>query len=56
MSIEKAREVLKGSVSKAKSINNNNTPRGILSHGLHKSACRSCNPLLKYFNIIEDFN
>lgn len=56
ITLKQAQDILKSSISKAKSINNNNLPKGKLSHGLHKSACNSCNPLLNYFNIIEDFN
>lgn len=54
MTIEQAREALKGSISKAKSIHNN--PENKLAHGLHKGACKSCNPLLKHFEILEDIN
>lgn len=54
MTMEQAKKVLSGTVSKAKRIHNSKDSK--LAHGLHKSACKSCNPLLSYFKIIEDFN
>jgi flagellin-specific chaperone FliS len=53
MKIDQARNIFDGVVSKAKAIENNNVDR--LVHGLHKSACHSCNPMLKHFNITEVF-
>ncbi len=53
LKIEQARSVFEGVVSKAKAIENNNVDK--LVHGLHKSACHSCNPMLKHFNITEVF-
>ncbi|CAL2089071.1 YwqJ-related putative deaminase [Tenacibaculum sp. 190524A05c] len=51
MTIDQARVVFADVVSKAKSIENTGVDK--LSHGLHKNACRTCNPLLDYFNIKE---
>ncbi|OUS01596.1 hypothetical protein A9Q86_07420 [Flavobacteriales bacterium 33_180_T64] len=56
MTLTEARTVLEGSVSKAKAIKNSLKKGSKLKHGLNKKACISCNPLLKYFKIIEDFN
>ena len=51
LKIEQAREIFSSVISKAKAIQNNDVDK--LIHRLDKQACRSCNPLLKYFNIIE---
>jgi YwqJ-like deaminase len=53
MTIENAREVLEGVASLVKRIHNDKADK--LVHGLNKSACDSCNPMLKYFNITEVF-
>ncbi|WP_047788109.1 YwqJ-related putative deaminase [Tenacibaculum mesophilum] len=53
ISIEQARVAFADVVSKAKRVHN--SPKSKLAHGLHKSACDSCNPLLEYFNIREVF-
>ena len=53
ISIEQARAAFADVVSKAKRVHN--SPKSKLAHGLHKSACDSCNPLLEYFNIREVF-
>ncbi|WGH74657.1 YwqJ-related putative deaminase [Tenacibaculum tangerinum] len=53
ISIEQARVAFADVVSKAKRIYNSEKSK--LAHGLHKSACDSCNPLLEYFNIKEIF-
>jgi YwqJ-like deaminase len=51
MKIEQARVILGKTKSKAIAIYN--TKNSKLVHGLDKKACRSCNPLLKYFGITE---
>ncbi|SNR17732.1 YwqJ-related putative deaminase [Tenacibaculum jejuense] len=53
MTIDQARVIFSDVVSKAKSIENSGVDK--LSHGLHKNACRTCNPLLSYFNIKQVF-
>lgn len=53
ISIEQARVAFADVISKAKRVHN--SPKSKLAHGLHKSACDSCNPLLEYFNIREVF-
>lgn len=53
MKIEQARKIFSEVASKAISIQNGNAHQFI--NGLDKVACRSCNPLLKYFNIAEIF-
>ncbi len=50
MTILEARKAFDGVVSNAKQIGNF---KGGLNHLEYKKACNSCNPLLKYFNIIE---
>lgn len=51
MKIQQAREILSKSRSRAVAIPNGEADR--LIHGLTKKACRSCNPMLHYFKIIE---
>ncbi|NJM78982.1 MAG: hypothetical protein HC854_03955 [Flavobacterium sp.] len=53
MKIEQARALFSDVISKAKRIHNSTESQ--LAHGLNKSACDSCNPLLEYFNIKEIF-
>jgi hypothetical protein len=50
LKIDEARKILIKTKSKAVRIDNIKEP---LIHGLHKKACASCNPMLKYFNITE---
>jgi hypothetical protein len=49
--IDKIRKILEGTVSKAADLNKQRS-----LHGAFKPACKSCNPLLRYFNIIQDIN
>jgi hypothetical protein len=51
MKIEQAREILSKTRSRAVAIPNGEADK--LIHGLTKKACRSCNPMLHYFKIVE---
>ncbi|VXB83039.1 hypothetical protein FLAVO9AF_290095 [Flavobacterium sp. 9AF] len=50
LNLDKAKNLLnKNAISKALDVN-----KDINRHGIFKEACKSCNPMLEYFNIIED--
>ena len=51
MTIEQARKQFDGVVSKAINIESKKIKR--IQHGTYKEACKSCNPLLEFFNITE---
>jgi hypothetical protein len=54
MTIREAREAFEGVVSHAKEIGDvKQSGRIVVKHNDYKKACNSCNPLLKYFNIVE---
>jgi hypothetical protein len=52
MKMEQAQELFEGAVSFVKRINNVSNP---LLHKANKSACKTCHPMLKAFNIKEMF-
>lgn len=50
LNLDQVKELLfDKTISKALDMN-----RDISKHGRFKNACKSCNPMLKFFNIIED--
>lgn len=50
LNLDKVKNLLNNNaISKALDVNKN-----IKQHGEFKEACKSCNPMLEYFNIIED--
>ncbi|WP_298515137.1 YwqJ-related putative deaminase [uncultured Kordia sp.] len=51
MDINKIRKILEGTISKAADLSTNAATRGSF-----KPACKSCAPMLKYFNILQDIN